>query len=75
MTRPSSAVVGADISLSHWLGDAMKRYREQAIFALNVMFALVSLALLALDLVQAEVALTRHQLPPLNHAAATTAEP
>jgi hypothetical protein len=53
----------------------MNRYRERAIFALNVIFALVSVGLLALDLVQAELALTRHQSLPLNHAAATASLP
>jgi hypothetical protein len=40
----------------------MKRRREQAVFAIHVAFALVSVILLALNMVKAEAALTNRQM-------------
>ena len=48
----------------------MKRRREQAVFAMHVGFALVSVTLLTLNMVKAEAALTNGQmLPPAVTAA------
>ena len=44
--------------------------RERAVFAMNVIFALVTLGLLALDVVQMEAAWTRGEMLPLNVTAA-----
>jgi hypothetical protein len=46
----------------------MKRYREQAVFALHVVFALVTIVLLALNMVKAEAALTNGQMLPTGTA-------
>ena len=43
----------------------MKRFHEQAVFAVHVLFALISVALLALNMVKAEAALTSGQMLPL----------
>jgi hypothetical protein len=40
----------------------MRRYKHQAIFALNVLCALLTLGLLALDMIQVEAALTDNQM-------------
>jgi hypothetical protein len=42
----------------------MQRYKDQAIFGLNALFALATLCLLALDVVCAEAALTNGQMMP-----------
>jgi hypothetical protein len=42
----------------------MRRYKHQAIFALNVVCALLTLGLLALDMIQVEAALTSYQMIP-----------
>jgi hypothetical protein len=46
----------------------MKRFRERAIFAIHVTFALLTVVLLALDMVKAEAALTNGAMLPLNGA-------
>jgi hypothetical protein len=38
-------------------GDGMQRYRERAMFALNIIFALISIYLLALNVAQVEATL------------------
>jgi hypothetical protein len=48
----------------------MKRRRERAVFAVHVIFALVSVALLTLNMVKAEAALTNGQMLPLMVTAA-----
>jgi hypothetical protein len=44
----------------------MKRYIDQLIFGANVLCALLCLGLIALNVVQAEAALTRGEMLPLN---------
>jgi hypothetical protein len=48
----------------------MKHGRERAVFAIHVIFALLSVALLALDMVKVEAALTAGNMLPLNANAA-----
>ena len=49
----------------------MQRYRVHAIFALNVTFALITIMLLALDVVEIEAALKRGKMLPLNVSTTT----
>jgi hypothetical protein len=46
----------------------MKSSRERVVFAIHVAFALLSVALLALDMVKAEAALTNGEMLALNGA-------
>jgi len=56
------------LSTGYQHGGAMNR--ERAAFAMNVIFALVTLGLLALDVVQMEAVWTRGEMLPLNVTAA-----
>jgi hypothetical protein len=49
---------------SHAVRD-VRRYKDEAIFGLNAIFALVTLCLLALYMVRAEAALADSQMMPL----------
>jgi hypothetical protein len=48
----------------------MKRCRERVVFAIHVGFALLTVVLLALDMVKAEAALTNGEMLPLKVTAA-----
>ncbi len=43
----------------------MKQWRERAVFAIHITFALVTVVLFALDMVKAEAALTNGQMLPV----------